>query len=115
MNNLNEIWRNWVCPLPGSIDDFVKFTGAPNKGELESMDFSKLEQLPGVKEHGLTSYGGSQDPIRGGYKWKWQFLEKTRAPYPVIGNGKTYNEAALRGLVLYWELVTLREKQSSQT
>ena len=116
MVSLKEIWkkRKRNYPLPGSIDDFVDFLGAQNQEQLETMDFTKMEQLPGVKDN-VRSCGGNYLPAFDKYSWRWTASRDGRyqkAEENFLGRGGTYNEAALRGLLVYWELITFRKKQS---
>jgi len=118
--NLTNIWKDRKAPLPGTIDDFLEFVGAASQAELEDMNFESLEQLPGLKDNAITkntliSEGGSYRIGRENYVWNWIIPEDGffEAGEKFDGIGGTYNEAAIRGLVTYWELTTLRKQQGN--
>jgi hypothetical protein len=111
--NLNAIWEERSFPLPGTIEDFVQYFGVGSQEEMESMDFTEIEMLPRVNELELISCGGRYERGRETYYWTWDAPNPAKGNEEFIGSGKTYNEAAISGLVIYWELNTLRQKQSS--
>lgn len=106
--DLDKLWNNRTFPLPDTIDKFIEFYDVNlNRKGLESMDFTQLEQLPGVKSKRLISCGGCPY-ILGKYEWTW-FIKNDNSA--LVAQGETYTEAALMGLIHYWELICLRKKQ----
>ena len=113
MASLQELWKR--RNLPGTIDDFVNFLGAQNQEQLETMDFVEMEHLPGVKDRHLVSCGGTYLKAFNKFKWLWTTAEDAqyqRAGENFTDRGETYDAAALSALVVYWELLTYRKKQS---
>lgn len=111
---VGRTWRKRKTPLPGTIDDFVKFLGAESQEEVEAMNFTQMEKLPGVVGNNLINSRGHFRQGLENFHWTWETTEKGpnhASGEAFYGRGQTYDEAALRGLVVYWELTTYRKKQ----
>jgi len=107
---LNEYWESVV--MPGTIDDFVNFLGVESQEKLESMNFMELEKLQGVTDNHLINCGGNYSIGLEQFYWKWKIVKKSKdlkAGEEFDGRGKTYDEAALNGLLAYWQLLTYRK------
>lgn len=96
-----------------TLDDFLNFIGPVGKEEVENMNFREIENLGKI-------YGKLRiEEIKylqafEQYKVTWN-LENREGKYSqgdrFWGRGNTYEEAALKGLMVYWEIKNLREEQ----
>jgi len=100
---LRGLWHFAHYKMPGTPEDCAAWLGAPSVEWLEKALFVHLEQLPRVKKN-LRSLGGSFSYVKG-YWWKWQARHEKMI---YIGTGLNYNQAALKGLVTFWELAARR-------
>lgn len=113
--DLNKIWKE-SKNLPGTPKDFVKFLGVESVSKLENMGFVDLEQLSRVKnEYTLLSCGGKptllSETNKLGVLWQWSITkegENWKFGENYFGRGEDHDEAALKGLLLFYEMVTLR-------
>lgn len=101
-------------PYPGTPEEFAEFLGT-TIGRLEELTFVQMEGLPTVKRWLVPRGGGRR---LGEATFSWETTDRSghdlwRKGEVFIGRGATYNEAALRGLLTFWELATYRRRQSA--
>ena len=78
------------------------------------MNFEQIEELPGVTGHTLISCGGAYLRAFQKFRWTWETVKEGKNHLRgeiFTGRGDTYNEAAIQGLLTYWEMITYRKQQ----
>jgi len=115
---LRSHWRhNQYIRRAGTIDDFLKWLGVKNVEEAQSLDFAQIENLPNIRKLGIRSLGGSRylgDTVR--FKWDVRKQSKYLRQGEVFwGTERNYSDAALKGLLVMFEMMTLRKRQSRPT
>jgi len=122
MDRIGEIWERMFAYLEGkkkrglNIKCFLKFYNITRK-QANEMTFVEMEKLPKVLELNIKSYGGR--PHFDEVAWRWKV---GRNNHPNLNSNdditchdKDYNSAALKGLVLCFELIYYRRTQGNIT
>jgi len=107
-----------TTPWPASQREFLAFLET-SRETLVATPYTDYDTLPGLQRRGIVSLGGSvKFSGTPAMRYSWKYYCTQSGDYWIIGDevisfGKSREEAALRALLVLWELTVRRQKHSS--
>jgi hypothetical protein len=95
-------------PWPGTLNEFLAFLQTKRKALLAT-HFTLYDTLSGLQQRGIISLGGAvrfAGTPKEKFSWTYHYMGEE-----VTAFGKTREEAAMRALLVLWELIVRRQQQ----